>query len=178
MGADSAPYLADPSTPSCGLMPSSVQLTRFPNPTQTPYFSSLGPIVSWCAFSPRGPSLRIAPSVGQPSGCSAWGKLDENGTDWLRLIFDCMQVNWMCRVPPKAHLATPGALANFNLSAESLGSGAVGAERPYRGVQSSIDFVDAFYRGGRCSATLACPAPRCCPGWPTRWQPAGSSGGS
>ena len=34
-------------------------------------------------------------------------KIDEQGIEWLRLMFDCRQVNWMCRAPPKARLATP-----------------------------------------------------------------------
>ena len=72
-------------------------------------------------------------------------KLDENGIEWLRLIFDCRQVNWMSRKPPKSFLATPGAMANIDLSPESLGAtGEVQTDRPFSGCFSAVDLVDAF----------------------------------
>jgi len=72
-------------------------------------------------------------------------KVDDLGVEWLRLIFDCRQVNWLTRKPPKTHLATPGALAALDLSDEALGPGKKDAQRPFDGCFSAVDLVDAFY---------------------------------
>eukprot|EP00972_Heterocapsa_arctica_P055099 8126776-Heterocapsa_arctica.AAC.1 len=38
----------------------------------------------------------------------------------LRLVFDCRPTNALCEPPPRAHLATAGALTHLDLSGEYL----------------------------------------------------------
>lgn len=48
-------------------------------------------------------------------------KLNELGEEWLRLIFDCWQVNFVCRTLPKWFLVTHEALACLDLSPSRWG---------------------------------------------------------
>ena len=65
--------------------------------------------------------------------------------DKQRLVFDCRQVNWLCKEPPRTHLSTPSALSNLRLSNFHMNQGEDVDGHVYQGKIHATDLVDSFY---------------------------------